>query len=166
MNTTTAAQQAGVTIPTIRHWCRYGAIAATKTAGRWTIDPASLNRRIQIGTQQRARKAQIVSIDLTKALIKIRNRNGVTITSVRDFAPLLADKIDAITDEGDRLHTLTVLARSVIAIRDQAMEDDERGTLGYETFSDYGRLATTYAGTPDLPIETVLELAAQIRATL
>lgn len=165
MHTTAAAAEAKVTTATIRTWCRRGVIAATKTAGRWNIDPTSLARRIEIGAQ-RARKAQTVSIDITKATIKTRIRDGVTITSVRDFAPLLADKIDAITDEGDRLHTLTVLARSVIAIRDQAVEDDERGTLGYETFSDYGRLATTYAGTPDLPVETVLELAAQIRATL
>jgi hypothetical protein len=50
MNTTAAALQAGVTVATIRHWCRYGAVAAIKTAGRWVIDAASLAHRITIGT--------------------------------------------------------------------------------------------------------------------
>lgn len=48
MDTTTAATQAGVTRATIRHWARMGAIAATKTAGRWTIDETSLARRIRL----------------------------------------------------------------------------------------------------------------------
>lgn len=51
MNTTTAATQANVTVRTIRTWCRKGVVAATKTAGRWIIDPASLARRIEIGTR-------------------------------------------------------------------------------------------------------------------
>lgn len=50
MNTTTAAQTANVTISTIRTWARNGVIAATKVAGRWIIDAASLARRITIGT--------------------------------------------------------------------------------------------------------------------
>jgi hypothetical protein len=49
MNTTAAAAQAGVTIPTIRRWCRYGVVAAAKQAGRWIIEAASLSRRIVIG---------------------------------------------------------------------------------------------------------------------
>lgn len=53
MNTTTAAARAGVTVATIRTWCRIGAVAATKTAGRWTIDAASLARRIAIGKDTR-----------------------------------------------------------------------------------------------------------------
>ncbi|MEV5451624.1 helix-turn-helix domain-containing protein [Streptomyces sp. NPDC052535] len=51
MNTTTAATQANVTVATIRTWCRRGVITATKQAGRWTIDPASLARRIEIGAR-------------------------------------------------------------------------------------------------------------------
>lgn len=51
MNTTTAATKANVTVATIRNWCRRGIIAATKQAGRWTIDPASLARRIEIGAR-------------------------------------------------------------------------------------------------------------------
>jgi hypothetical protein len=51
MNTTAAATQAGVTIATIRTWCRRGVIAATKPAGRWIIDTTSLTRRIEIGAR-------------------------------------------------------------------------------------------------------------------
>lgn len=165
MNTTTAATTAGVTISTIRTWCRRSVITATKVAGRWVIDTASLNHRIEIGTR-RTRKAQTVSIDLTKALIKIRDRGGITTTSVRDFAPLLADQLDAITDEGDRIHTEEVLRSAVIVIRDQAEETEEQGAYGYETYRDYGRISTTYAGTRHLPVETVLDLAEQIRTAL
>lgn len=53
MNTTTAALQANVTVATIRQWARNGVIAATKTAGRWVIDTASLARRIAIGAMLR-----------------------------------------------------------------------------------------------------------------
>ena len=57
MNTTAAATQAGVTVATIRTWCRRGVITATKTAGRWIIDTASLAHRITIG-QRKARMTQ------------------------------------------------------------------------------------------------------------
>lgn len=49
MNTTAAAIQANVAIPAVRTWCRTGAVAAVKLAGRWVIDAASLARRITIG---------------------------------------------------------------------------------------------------------------------
>lgn len=49
MDTTTAARQAGVTTATIRTWCRKGAVAAAKRAGRWVIDAASLAYRISLG---------------------------------------------------------------------------------------------------------------------
>lgn len=52
MNTTAAATQARVTVATIRTWCRRGAVTATKQAGRWIIDAASLARRIEIGTRR------------------------------------------------------------------------------------------------------------------
>lgn len=60
MNTTAAATQANVTVATIRGWARAGVVAATKQAGRWVIDAASLAHRIAIG-QRRARKAQVMS---------------------------------------------------------------------------------------------------------
>ena len=49
MNTTAAALEARVTVATIRTWCRRGAVAAIKAAGRWIIDTASLAHRIAIG---------------------------------------------------------------------------------------------------------------------
>ncbi|MFE9845806.1 hypothetical protein [Streptomyces goshikiensis] len=53
MNTTAAAAEAHVTVTTIRHWARRGVIAATKTAGKWVINAASLARRITIGALKR-----------------------------------------------------------------------------------------------------------------
>lgn len=52
MNTTAAAAQANVTTATIRQWCRRGAVAAAKVAGRWIIEAASLARRIALGIKQ------------------------------------------------------------------------------------------------------------------
>ena len=48
MDTAAAAQQAGVTVATIRTWCRRNAIAAVKKAGRWIINAASLTYRISL----------------------------------------------------------------------------------------------------------------------
>jgi hypothetical protein len=47
--TAEAARLGLVTIPTIRAWCRLGAVAAVKSAGRWVIDLASLRHRIALG---------------------------------------------------------------------------------------------------------------------
>jgi hypothetical protein len=79
MNTATAATTAGVTIPTIRTWCRIGAVAAIKQAGRWVIDTASLAARIAIGAM-RTRKARI---------------------KMDDFAPMTRSQFEtAVTDLG------------------------------------------------------------------
>jgi hypothetical protein len=59
MNTGAAATQAGVTIATIRTWCRRNVIAATKQAGRWIINATSLKTRLRIGrrlTRLRAKR--------------------------------------------------------------------------------------------------------------
>ncbi|MFJ2110576.1 helix-turn-helix domain-containing protein [Streptomyces sp. NPDC087850] len=54
MTTTTAAAiQAGVTVETIRTWCRRNVIGAAKVAGRWVIDTSSLAARIAIGAMKR-----------------------------------------------------------------------------------------------------------------
>ncbi|MFB7222420.1 hypothetical protein [Streptomyces sp. NPDC056227] len=69
MNTTTAAAtKANVTVATIRGWARNGVITATKVAGRWVIDTASLAHRIAIGARRLARKAK--NVVLTVANIK------------------------------------------------------------------------------------------------
>lgn len=58
ITTTAAATQAGVTTATIRTWCRIGAVTATKTAGRWVIESASLTHRITIGTWRKSMTQQ------------------------------------------------------------------------------------------------------------
>ena len=58
MTTTTAATQANRTAGTIRRWCRTGVITATKVAGRWVIDAASLLRHIHP-----AKEATVTQID-------------------------------------------------------------------------------------------------------
>jgi hypothetical protein len=55
MDTATAAQTAGVTVATIRAWCRRNVIAAVKTAGRWIIDTASLAYRVTLGGRKEKR---------------------------------------------------------------------------------------------------------------
>lgn len=59
MNTTAAAIEANVTVATIRDWARRGVITATKQAGRWIIDTASLAHRITIGQLKRPAKKTI-----------------------------------------------------------------------------------------------------------
>lgn len=60
ITTAAAALQAGVTVATIRNWCRNGVVAATKRAGRWVIDTTSLTHRIAIAAM-RTRKAPAVT---------------------------------------------------------------------------------------------------------
>ncbi|WP_432051843.1 hypothetical protein [Streptomyces xiamenensis] len=76
MNTTAAAAQAEVTVATIRTWCRMGAVAAVKAAGRWVIEAASLARRIAIG-QERRRMTELPPINLTSHTRQVRGHIGV-----------------------------------------------------------------------------------------
>lgn len=172
--TTQAATTAGVTPTTVRTWCRMGAVKAVKAAGRWIIDATSLAYRISLGIR-RTRKAN--SMDLNATYIwtpaggrektitpKIRTRtvDGETITTIRHIIPLLADKIDAITDDGDRAHTLEILSGATIAL------SDSEGDFFDSAIStrDAGRIATTYMGTKHVTVEDVLDLAEQIRTHL
>lgn len=63
-----AAQQVGVTVDTIRHWCRYGAVTATKIAHRWAIDTASLAYRISLGIRRPKKKEIVYSVDTMTAI--------------------------------------------------------------------------------------------------
>lgn len=93
--------------------------------------------------------------------------DGVTLTIVKGLAPLLADHIDAITDEGDRLHALTALSGATIYISDTPEDDrPENGESSGSFWRDRGTLSTTYYGAPGLPVSTVLDLAEQLRAQL
>ncbi|CAM5392182.1 hypothetical protein STENM36S_05038 [Streptomyces tendae] len=175
MNTTAAALQANVTTATIRTWCRRGIIAATKQAGRWIIDTASLAHRITIGAL-RARKAKPVTINLTgtythaditaTATVKTRTRkNGSTWTTITGLAPLFADRLNAITHEGDRTATLIALTGSQITITDQ-IEDGPDEIVNGIAFLDQGRLRVKHQSTAAIPMEAVIDLAKQIRTQL
>ncbi|MEU3978365.1 hypothetical protein [Streptomyces bacillaris] len=94
--------------------------------------------------------------------VRTREQDGMTLTSVVGLAPLLVDRIEAITDEGDRLDTLLELGCSRIVISDT----DRTDFNGLSGSRDNGRLVTTYRGTPDLPKDVVLDLAEQIRDQL
>ncbi|MET8661665.1 hypothetical protein [Streptomyces griseus] len=93
--------------------------------------------------------------------VSTRERNGMRMTSVRGLAPLLAGHIEAIADEGNRLHTLMELSTARIVI-----SDTERDGPDSADTRDRGRLSTTYTGTADLPVTAVLDLAEQIRDQL
>lgn len=90
MNTTAAATEAHVTVATIRTWCRNGVVTATKTAGRWIIDTASLAARIAIGAMKRPARKVIYSIETMTAIGGRRwQKNGmdhVYLNNWADFA--------------------------------------------------------------------------------
>ena len=87
MNTTAAAAEAKVTVATIRTWCRAGVIAATKAAGRWVIDTASLAARIAIGKMKRPARAVVYSIETMTAIGGRRwQKNGHDRVYLNDWA--------------------------------------------------------------------------------
>lgn len=162
MNTTAAAAQANVTTATIRTWCRKGAVAAIKRAGRWIIDTASLAHRIAIGARHARKQATV--LDLSNATIKTRTRpTGETITRVTNMSALLADKLAQIPDAGDRAHAATILDRACIIISDTP-------DTGWDTepnARNAGLVRTTYRGEiPQITVDDVLDLAEQLRARL
>jgi hypothetical protein len=95
MNTATAAIEAKVTVTTIRTWCRAGVIAATKTAGRWIIDTASLARRIAIGAMKRPAKAIQLTADTLTAIGGRRwQKNGMDRVYLNDAHQYLGLEVD------------------------------------------------------------------------
>ncbi|MGW4603700.1 hypothetical protein ACWENS_10565 [Streptomyces sp. NPDC004532] len=178
MNTTAAAVQADVTVATIRTWCRNGAVAAAKTAGRWIIDTASLAARIAIGAMRARKAAPVINLNVTYTHPLTGGEAPTTITpvvkhrstphagnmiSITGLAPLFADRFDAITDAGDRAHALNLFRSARIVISDQHdtdWDDDPQARDG-------GQLRTTYRGdVPGITIADVLDLAAQLRTQL
>ncbi|MGW2861968.1 hypothetical protein [Streptomyces sp. NPDC001205] len=98
---------------------------------------------------------------------KVRHRttpDGEHRITVQGIAPLLADRIDAITDEGDRLHVLQLLRTAKIVISDQTDDDGYDFDSGLTRSRDQGRLTTTYTDRGLLHYEAVLDLAEQLRA--
>ena len=87
MNTTAAATEANVTVATIRTWCRIGAVAAVKRAGRWIIDTASLAARIAIGKMKRPAKPVALTVDDIVAIGGRRwQKNGMDRVYINDWA--------------------------------------------------------------------------------
>lgn len=70
LDTAAAAEQARVSVATIRTWCRRGVITATKEAGRWIIDADSLAARIANGKMQRPAPARkiVYSVETMTAI--------------------------------------------------------------------------------------------------
>lgn len=176
MNTATAAQQAGVTTATIRTWCRHNVIAAAKVAGRWVIEAASLAHRISLGAHHARKATPMIDLtatytwtepggDVTAVTPKVRDRARATgrVVSISGLAPLLAAELDAIADEGARVHTLMTLSGAVIALREQPTAFAAGVPIG--TRMD-GRVSTTYTGTPDLTVDQVLDLGERLHAQL
>ncbi|MFF8829350.1 hypothetical protein [Streptomyces sp. NPDC015131] len=128
MNTTTAALQAQVTVITIRTWCRRGVIAATKTAGRWVINSASLARRIAIGAM-RTRKATAMT-DYTAQAAEARDLVA-RLTPQRGCAP--AWREGAMRDRGSGTCAARTAAREAdrvfsftTKVLDPTTSDDDR----------------------------------------
>lgn len=124
MNTAAAAAQAHVTVATIRTWCRRGVVTATKTAGRWVIDTASLARRITIGKERRMAKTHTTA---TGTIVQTRTgRYGI-----RGDADTLAAAYEA----------------GAPVAPSNAPYADDRIYLGLtrETYGDYGRTLETTA---------------------
>jgi hypothetical protein len=89
MDTTAAALEARVTVATVRTWCRLGAVAAVKEAGRWIIDSASLAARIAIGKMKRPARQIVYSIETMTAIGGNRwQRNGMDRVYLNDWAEL------------------------------------------------------------------------------
>lgn len=122
MNTTTAANQAHVTVATIRTWCRRGVITATKTAGRWIIDTASLAHRIAIGAM-RARKATPVTITAT-----------ITQTRTGQYA---------MRGDADQLAAAFTAGTPVTPTNSSYAADRLYLGRACETYGDYGRTTQT-----------------------
>mgnify|MGYP003577476421 FL=1 len=179
--TAVAAAQAGVTVATIRTWCRIGAVAAIKQAGRWVIDTASLAHRIAISAWKRPTRTEATPvIDLTATYthallpreeprdftVKVKERttrDGEHLITVRGLISLFADRFDAITDDGDRMACLTVFQPAIIVISDRADADWD----GDPQAPEGGRLRTTYrGGAAGITVDDVLDLAAELRAQL
>ena len=89
MNTSAAATEAHVTVATIRTWCRIGAVAAVKQAGRWVIDTASLAARIAIGKMKtcKAPRPVIYSTETMTAIGGSRwQKNGMDRVYINNWA--------------------------------------------------------------------------------
>jgi hypothetical protein len=96
LTTREAATLAHVTIDTIRHWARYGAIRATKKAGRWHIERTSLLRRIELDTRPRKERTVELTVENLVAVggreWKRGDKHRVYFNNLIDFLPLEVER--------------------------------------------------------------------------
>lgn len=78
MNTSTAATQAGVTVSTVRTWCRRNVIAAVKVAGRWVIDATSLAYRASLTPKAPANRTSAYIDELNMQIFDLVERHSLT----------------------------------------------------------------------------------------
>lgn len=123
ITTTAAATQAGVTVATIRTWCRRGAVAAVKLAGRWVIDTASLTHRIAIGAMRTRKQATVTQP--TGTLVRVRRNLHGILGNAATLAAAYEAGTPVTLDSGDYA--------------------GDKLLLGYtrETYGDYGRTMET-----------------------
>ncbi|MFI9772464.1 hypothetical protein ACIHJG_37280 [Streptomyces sp. NPDC052415] len=100
---------------------------------------------------------------ITPAVKRRTTRDGATLVTVSGLIPLFADRFNAIADEGERGHALTVFRSARIVISDAydaGWDSDPQAREG-------GRLRTTYrGGAAGITVDEVLDLAARLRTQL
>ncbi|TMS00205.1 hypothetical protein [Nonomuraea basaltis] len=160
MDTTTAATQASVTVATIRHWCRYGAVAAAKVAGRWVIEAASLARRISLTA-----KKTVFSIETMTAIGGNRwIKNGHDRVYLNDWAALAGietshyntGNISGATYQGETISNSQ--AYKLLASIDQVWFDAATGKLHCRYGYSESRVAT--------PAEVWQAIVSGVRAAI
>jgi len=92
LTTREAATLAHITIDTIRHWARYGAIRATKKAGRWHIERTSLLRRIELDPRTRKERKVELTVENLVAVggreWKRGDKHRVYFNNIADYLPI------------------------------------------------------------------------------
>lgn len=122
MDTKTAAAEAQVTVATIRTWCARGVITATKLAGRWAINAASLAHRIAIGALKAARTNRpiVFTVETMTAIGGRRwQKNGIDRVYLNDWADFA----------GIEIHRYNTGNVSYAAIGGQAIANSRAGAL-------------------------------------
>jgi hypothetical protein len=97
-------------------------------------------------------------------MVKRRTRaDGEKLTTITGLAPLLATHINAITDDGDRLHVLTLLDRARIVLSDRGDPGWEQSPPFGVAIGEQGRIRIQYQDNALLPVAVLLDLAVRLR---
>lgn len=149
MTTEIAARLAGRTAATIRTWCRIGAIAATKSSGRWVIDAASLARRIILGTKEQPVQPALVKT-LSDGRTATVTRDGKTWAVTISGQPYTSGDLHKRPDPRDPKATVWAIgSRKVLGLSDEeyatlkAVLDAEREAYRLSPRGQRAELVTT-----------------------